>query len=491
MLRLALLLSVVAFISAYAWRDWFKSLCGLILLIGIIEHPDFPNSIGGIQGANPWNVALLSIVLAWATRRGREGLTWDMPHHVTALLFAYFAIVIVGWVRMMMDPTEYLATVPASYLVSELLINSVKWVIPGLLLFDGCRDERRLHLAIGAILGIYVLLAIQVIRWMPISAALQGDALQARSLKILLNEVGFHRVNLSMMLSGASWAIFACLLLVTRRLHRAIVVGLGLAAVYGQALTAGRTGYITWALVGLVLCVLRWRKYLVLMPVVALLVTWAVPGAIERLSQGFGDSEVDRYVVTAGRNIAWPMVIEKIEESPVVGHARMAMVRTGLTWKLHHEFGEDFPHPHNAYLELLLDNGLVGFVPVVAFYLLVVGSAVSLLRERGNPNLVVTGAITLSLVLALLFASMGSQTFYPREGATGMWCAIGLMFRARVARQRARAGAPAAVAPPSAEEPGEPIPLAPLAGRAGAGAWWRPSAGASSPPAATSLWRRV
>jgi hypothetical protein len=41
--------------------------------------------------------------------------------------------------------------------------------------------------------------------------------------------------------------------------------------------------------------------------------------------------------------------------------------------------------------------------------------------------------------LALLFAAMGSQTFYPREGAVGMWCAIGLMLRVYVQRARRQA----------------------------------------------------
>jgi hypothetical protein len=39
MIRLTSLLIFVGFLTVYAWKDWFKSLCGLILLIGIIQHP--------------------------------------------------------------------------------------------------------------------------------------------------------------------------------------------------------------------------------------------------------------------------------------------------------------------------------------------------------------------------------------------------------------------------------------------------------------------
>jgi O-antigen ligase len=492
MIRFTFLMLAISAISVYAWRDWYKALCALILLVAVIQHPDFPNSMGGIQGANPWNLALLSIVLAWASSRSREGLTWDMPRHVSAMLLLYLGMVLVGWIRMMLDRTVFLDDVSTGTLLSEQLINTVKWVVPGLLLFDGCRDRRRLLLALGALLGIYVILAFQVIKWMPMSAALDGDSFQRRSLKILVNEIGFHRVNLSMMLSGASWAIFSCAVLVARPLHRLLVLVVGLGVVYGQALTAGRAGYITWALVGLCLCVIRWRKYLLLGPIVALVITSAIPGVTERLSQGVEDQQVDEYTVTAGRNIAWPVVLDKIEESPVVGFGRQAMLRTGLTWRLDSEYGEGFGHPHNAYLEVLLDNGLVGLALIVSFYLVVVAHAISLLRDSRSPLFMAIGGVTCALVLALLFASVGSQTFYPREGAVGMWCAIGLMLRVWVARTRgsasARSPGPAWAQAPSATAGAEDLEPAPVPPGA---EWWRWQSSPPRPePADSLIWRQ-
>jgi hypothetical protein len=50
---------------------------------------------------------------------------------------------------------------------------------------------------------------------------------------------------------------------------------------------------------------------------------------------------------------------------------------------------------------------------------------------------VAAGGACLALILALLVASVGSQTFYPREGAVGLWCVIGLMLRVKVERDRA------------------------------------------------------
>jgi O-antigen ligase len=225
-----------------------------------------------------------------------------------------------------------------------------------------------------------------------------------------------------------------------------------LVVLYAQALTAGRMGYVTWAVTGVFLCAVRWRKYLLLIPFAALVVVVLTPGAAERMLQGFSADSVDSnpllaahasatlsadhdgpdaYTITAGRNVAWPYVIDKIGESPILGFGRLAMERTGVMQALWDDFAENFPHPHNAYLELLLDNGIVGFLIIAPFYLVVLSRSVRLFRDS-SPLAAAVGGVASSLILALLVASFGSQTFYPREGSVGMWAAIGLMLRVSI-----------------------------------------------------------
>jgi O-antigen ligase len=165
------------------------------------------------------------------------------------------------------------------------------------------------------------------------------------------------------------------------------------------------------------------------------------------MSQGFSGqsgpiavTQVDEYEITSGRNIAWSYVIPKIGESPLFGYGRQAMIRTGIYQKLMDDYdgGETFPHPHNAYLELLLDNGYFGFLLVIPLYLMVLVHAFRVLLDRGDPLFAAVGGTACSLVLALLIAGMASQSFYPREGSVGMWCAIGLLLRVSVERSRSR-----------------------------------------------------
>jgi len=443
MIRTALLLAYVLILTIYARRDWFVSLCGALLLMAVIEHPDMPRNMGGIQGLNPWNLLMLSVIVNWLIQRKKQGLAWDMPRSATWLLLLYGGVVGLAFLRMIVDPRN-LDQLTTSFLVSEHLINCIKWVVPGLILYDACRTRKRVVTALMCVLGIYFLLAAQVIKWMPLSTAFAGDTLSYRASKIVQNEIGYNRVNMSMLLAGGSWAILAATLLFKRWRIKALMLGCAATVALGQALTGGRTGYGTWMLVGIVLGLVRWRRALPLVPVAAATVLTLLPGVSERLFQGFGgrqgvmEGASDQYEITSGRNLIWPYVVAEIKKAPVLGYGRLAMNRLGLDRFLMDTLREDFPHPHNAYLEMLLDNGVVGLLLVLPFYGLVVWQSLVLFTNRSDNLAAAVGGATLALVLALLIAAMGSQTFYPREGSVGMWAAIGIMLRVSVEKRQAR-----------------------------------------------------
>lgn len=409
--------------------------------MAVVEHPDMPSSIGGIQGLNLWNILILNVTAAWITRRHREGYELGIPKVLGRLGFLYLAIIVVGFFRLVADPaniTDY-STLSA---VSEYLINAIKWVVPGIILMDGARSEQRVKIAVASLLSVYFLLAVQVLRWIPLSYATSGDQLSARASKLIQNEIGYNRVTLSIMLAGASWAIVASIPFLEKRYHKFIALGCAGLVVVGQALTAGRTGYVAWGAVGIFLCLIKWRRVLPLIPVVGLILISFVPAVRERMLSGVATQEgvvvasTDDYEMTSGRTLIWPFVIEKIKESPLFGHGKLGMIRTGLSKYLEEEHNELFAHPHNAYMEALLDNGIVGFVVIVPFYLLLLKRSLSVFLRADDPIANVTGGIASALLLALLIGALGGQTFYPREGSVAMWAAIGLVLRVSVDRER-------------------------------------------------------
>jgi O-antigen ligase len=434
------LYALVAGLSIYAWRDWFKSLCGLILLMAIFEHEDMPKTMFGIQGLNPWNVLFGVIVLAWAVSRAREGLTWDMPGHIIVLLLLYLGVILIGVLRAVSD-RSYIGGYALKDLISEELINTVKWALPGLLLFDGARTRRRVVLALVCILVVYLIVAVQVGRFMPPGAAF-GDGELLNRLRVRLGRyVGYSACDISAMLAGASWAILAALPLIRQRKYRMMGWMSAGVVVYGQALTGGRAGFLAWGATGLILCLLKWRKYLILVPVVAVLLPAVFPAATARMLSGFGETDVagesmtNDDAVTSGRTLMWPRVIDKIHESPIVGYGRLAMKRTGLYTAL---LDEDlsFPHPHNLYLEMLLDNGILGSLPIILFWgILTVRSAV--LFRSHNRLYAAAGGLALTLILSQLFAGIGAQHYYPRISTLGVWAAAFLMLRVCVEEEHA------------------------------------------------------
>ena len=103
-IRITLLVLLVIFLSGYAWKNWFVSLCGAVVLMAVVQHPDFPNSIGGIQGMNLWNILLLSIIFAWLMRPREAGYTWDLPPKATWMLIGYLLVIVVGDLRLIFHP---------------------------------------------------------------------------------------------------------------------------------------------------------------------------------------------------------------------------------------------------------------------------------------------------------------------------------------------------------------------------------------------------
>jgi O-antigen ligase len=462
LIRITLLTFLIAYLSVYAWKDWFRAACWLVLLMAFVEHPDMPKGIAGVPGLNHWNFLFVNVVFSWLVNRKKEKLAWDMPKHFNLLLFLYGLLIFISVIRYLSDHSgvdELIQFVGGSAdtginAIDEYLFNCFKWVLPGMIIFDGCRNRKQYDFAIIMLALMFVLLALQVIKAMKFgSLGMSGESLQRRALKVISSNVGFHRVNISMMMSGAFWLVFCLKEYVSNKRFILVIIPSCIAILFAMAMTGGRTGYAAWAILGFIYCTFKWRKYLWLAPILLVVIIVVAPSAIERLSQGFVAEEntnfnqdlsvdfqednVDMRSVTSGRVVAWPLVWNSIKAAPFFGYGREAMKNEGITLQimLEHGEGESFPHPHNAYLQWIQDNGIIGAIPVFLFYLLLVKYSWSLFRDDSQLIYVVTGGGALALLLAFLVASVGSQTFYPREGAVGMWVAIALMLRIHIERK--------------------------------------------------------
>lgn len=479
----------------YAWqRDWVKSLCALVAMLAVLERPDMPKAMFGISGLNPFNLGFLGICGGWLAARRRESSAWDVPPLMTTLLVLYLLIATISTARLLLDPSYLVIYQRPDFLVSsmrELItdygINTFKWLLPALLLMQGCRGEERSRWVVMGVLAMYAVLALLVLRQMPLGYLLDGEALQQRAANILQRRVGYHRVDLATMFCGAAWAMLAARPLFPDKRIQLGLVGLFGITTLGLALTGGRTGYATWCLVGLTMSVLKWRKHLLLAPVAVAAILIVAPGIPERMLQGLQGGNTDKHLVTSGRNVIWPFVIDKIREAPIAGFGRQAWVRTNLRLQAALNTGENFGHPHNAYLEFMLDNGLIGMAVLLPLLIYVLWHAQRLFRET-DPLRSAAGGLAFAMTLSYAIAAFGAETFYPREGTVGMWCFIALL--TRVARDTSRTAQAAAGAPSQqgfrgAVRPGWPQPAA-----GGPGRFPRPRPAGLRPGARVRQWPR-
>lgn len=454
MIRYTLLFFFISFLCVYSFKDWYKALCFSFPLLAIIERPDMPKSFLGIGGLSPFNIVLLVLLAGWFLQKTKENIKWPDTPFINKFLVVYMIIVFLTSVRMLLDYSGFVAfavdlnwpLITKGDLIKDDFINAIKFMIPGLLLAHGTTSKERAHLAINCILITNVLFMIQItIKMLPVLVS--GEDVATRSFRVLNRDIGYFRGELAPLMASAAWAF---MVVRTNRLNTKINLAGFMWGTLAVVLTGGRGGAMAWAACGLVFGFLRWRKILILGPLVVLLVVSFVPSITDRYSEGFtedthekavekrGLDTVDEegrdlYAISSGRVVVWPRVMQYIKDAPFFGYGRKAMVREGVNQSLVADgtfiLGDPmFMHPHNAYLEQLLDNGIIGGLPVIGFFLALGWMALKRVRDKSLMG--TTDYAIASLVLAYLIVqlshSITADSFYPKQVHMFMWCAIGL-----------------------------------------------------------------
>lgn len=452
MIRYTFLWGYVVFTIFLSFKDWFKALCMTFILLAVIERPDMPRAIFDISGLNPYNIIYLFILLAWFIQKKKEGLKWNMPQDLNWLFIFYIGLITISFLRMVADlegfreyPTPSSKTISfVSFFISDYL-NSLKYLIPGLLLLYGVNSDKRVKLATWSLLSFGALLSLQVVlRMLP--ALIGSDDLASRALRVLDRDIGIHRVSIAALTAGFAWAFFAVFVTTKSISEKVLASGGFFLTSLAMALTGGRAGMIAWVGCGFLMGVLRWRILLVIGPVVGLMALAVIPGLESRMEEGISedsheqsirdrgldvvDSEGrDLYAMSSGRVIAWPLVFERIKKQPFFGYGKRAMIREGITHEVATTIGTRtlaFGHPHNAYLELFLDHGIFGAIPILMFFFLILKKSVHHMRRTKDMYLLLSASVAFSFLITQLLASIGSQSFYPSINSAPLWAVIGL-----------------------------------------------------------------
>jgi O-antigen ligase len=154
------------------------------------------------------------------------------------------------------------------------------------------------------------------------------------------------------------------------------------------------------------------------------------PEAIqERLVKGIGDQAATASIVdgnnelTSGRVNIWLNLAPEIIESPLIGQGLLS-----TQWSEYRKSGRYWAnHPHNLYLEILMDIGIIGAVCMLIFYRWVWRLFRSLGRDERLPE-DVRGFFGGSLAgfVGMLIYGASNGHYYPAPEQVFFWVSVGL-----------------------------------------------------------------
>ncbi|MEW8094862.1 MAG: O-antigen ligase family protein [Candidatus Thiodiazotropha endolucinida] len=388
-----------------------------------------PRQILGITGLNPLNVILTvtiaSVIMSMAIRPASV----HFPR-LPVILFVYIGLLFAGAGAGLfyIDLTPLLPAgegrmqelTPKKYLLEELF-KPLIIVVVALLSAVTERDDRsarRLVMAAAVALG---LLGTVIIGYQFTSGVSLSEMASSKSRK-MLSWIGMHANDLGHLCNlGFVLMLFSFLgaRSITARWIFALSALLGGAA---AALSFSRSAFLGLIVVGSYLLISRRRftDFLLALTAVTIIVLLLPDAFFERASTGIENR--DAYAITAGRlEGIWAPLFPEFLNSPIWGR--------GLSSTLWSEFNRPYyvvGHPHSAYLQVLLDFGVLGAILVAAFWFKMWNTFRALHRYHSDPfwRTFFEGAMV--AVVVVLVQGVSGQRFVPWFPHTFVWLAFGI-----------------------------------------------------------------
>ena len=129
--------------------------------------------------------------------------------------------------------------------------------------------------------------------------------------------------------------------------------------------------------------------------------------------------------LTSGRLISWMDLFPEVLSSPLYGRGMQStLLSDAVTRGLYLS-----DHPHNMYLQLLLDVGLLGLAMVLYYFYVVLRKMRELSRDEGiEPRLRAFFAGSFASFSAVLVISFTGYDWFPMHEQAFLWFSVGLVF---------------------------------------------------------------
>lgn len=438
----ALTLCVSLIGCAFILRDFRFGVALLIVLMPVSRSSVFPHAMLGITGLNPFNLLLAATLGSYLLRALGEGARQRFVPR--PLFWLYLVPLLVAGAL----GTRHLGDIAPLFYMHDMLD------------FHGVGGYLREYLLKPLLIVLYALLvAAAVARSRDPEAFLVPTLLSIWGMGtmvivfVLLSGVGLERLSQAEWRGtlsalglhandlGRLYAVAYALLLFAwaeakgrTRLRLALVASMAL-VVAALLLTFSRGAFFGFLLVNLLF--LLWRrnlKTLLLASALAAAALLALPSAVyERIGLGF---DAGPNAISAGRlDGLWLPLLPEVLNSPLYGSGlgsilwsapMRAMGGAGVTGVL------GATHPHNAYLEALLDLGILGLALLCAYFHHVWKGFRALGADPAlSPALRGFYQGAAAGLAAFLIAGLTDSSLAPKAEQAFLWLAIGMMYGQR------------------------------------------------------------
>jgi len=457
---MAFLLCLSLLACGFVLFDFRIGVVALILLMPLSGSSTlFPHEMFGITGLNPLNLLLMATFCSYLLQAlAGGGLRNFLPR---PLLWLYIAPILAAGAIGSQHIHQIAPTLlvyyqgldfqgAAGYLEAMVLKPLLMVLFCLLVAAAAAKSARPERFVIPAVVSMCLMATLVPVY--VIESGISLHALAASDERGFLSALGLHANDL-----GRLYAIAYALLIFTWTeargawLRSTLLAAAGLMAL-SLVLTFSRGAFVALAVVNVLYVV--WGRSIRTMVVAAVLVVaalaWAPAAVVDRLMTGEGGG---LNAISAGRvNGLWLPLLPDVLRHPLFGNGI-----SSILWSEAMRRGAGaqvlaVTHPHNAYLEALLDTGVVGTVLLCSYFVHVWRRMRAVVRAPDVEPLLrgfYLGAC--AGLLAMLVSDLTDSSLAPRPEQAFLWLAIGMMYGeyarraavARAERPRAAAAAPA------------------------------------------------
>jgi O-antigen ligase len=400
----------------------------LILVVPFGATQLFPHNLFGLTGLNPLNLLLSATLASYLLRHKLAAL---MPRPLVWLFIVPILIAgVMGTAHVDEIPAYFYDTLSVNFTDAfgyfrEDVVRPLLVLVAALLVgAAAARSQKPENFIVAIALSVWLVALIEI--GFIAASGVQLGTLASPTSRRFFDELGLHANDLGRLFAvGYAVLLFVWWETKNGALKTGLFLTLGVAAL-ALLLSFSRSGYLAFFIVtGLFLLWKFNAKSVGLALLAGGLGAAIAPGYIwRRLTFGF---DADANAVSADRlDGIWTPLLPEIWKSPLWGNGV-----DSIMWSEPMQAGTMLVvgHPHNAYLQAVLDMGLIGLALLLAYYWHVwkgfraLGSNPYLSPEMRGFFQGATAAL-----LCLLATGVSGGSLRPDVDFAYLWLAIGMMY---------------------------------------------------------------